>query len=55
MKIVMKFLFWFSDENNCVPNPCQNGGQCVDLIGGFECNCANGFQGTLCDEGSVCY
>lgn len=29
---------------------CQNGGKCVNLIGSFYCDCANGFVGQFCDQ-----
>ena len=28
--------------NDCVSNPCLNGGTCEDLIGGFKCLCSKG-------------
>ena len=28
-----------NDINECGPNPCFHDGQCIDLIGAFQCNC----------------
>ena len=27
------------DINECASSPCQNGGKCVDKMGGYECDC----------------
>lgn len=38
------------DLNDCVSDPCQNGGQCIDGIDSFRCDCSRtGYVGTLCD------
>ncbi|XP_072035205.1 uncharacterized protein [Amphiura filiformis] len=47
---------WFGTncENNiddCQPNPCQNGGNCVDLVEGYRCACQNGYLGKNCEDG----
>ncbi|MBK8252057.1 MAG: RCC1 repeat-containing protein [Polyangiaceae bacterium] len=34
----------------CSTNPCQNGGACVVVGAGFECNCPCGFGGNLCES-----
>jgi len=42
------------DVNECSPdkqNPCQNGGTCMNTIGGFKCKCPPQYMGDLCDEG----
>lgn len=41
------------EENKCEPNPCQNGGICVqnyNLIDGYQCQCADDFGGITCNE-----
>jgi hypothetical protein len=36
--------------NNCLPNKCQNGGTCHNLINSFTCSCPLGIKGRLCDQ-----
>ena len=31
-------------------NPCQNGGKCTNLAGGFNCTCPSEARGKLCEE-----
>ncbi|KTG32146.1 hypothetical protein cypCar_00022222 [Cyprinus carpio] len=35
--------------NDCVSNPCQNGGTCIDGISSFQCFCPDGWEGDLCN------
>jgi len=36
--------------DECASNPCLNGGECIDFIGGYLCNCTStGFEGVNCD------
>ena len=30
--------------NNCLPEPCQNGGNCTDLISDYSCTCEPGLH-----------
>lgn len=36
--------------DECVTNPCANGGQCQNTYGSYNCNCSRGFGGRLCEE-----
>ncbi|XP_072547580.1 protocadherin Fat 4 [Salminus brasiliensis] len=37
-----------SDIDECMENPCDNGGTCYNNPGGFFCNCKEGFSGLHC-------
>jgi len=39
------------DIDDCDPNPCANGGECVDGVDSYTCNCAPGFTGPDCETG----
>ncbi|KAM4711405.1 protein Z, vitamin K-dependent plasma glycoprotein b [Anableps anableps] len=47
--------FWtiYYDGNQCVPNPCLNGGNCTDKVGGFSCSCSHPSYGQICELGLV--
>lgn len=36
------------DVDECVENPCVNGGSCFNNLGGFLCHCSEGFSGLRC-------
>ena len=40
-----------SEENNCSPNPCGPG-QCIDLVGGYRCECPDDRSGMNCERGA---
>jgi EGF-like domain len=40
-----------TDVDECQSSPCLNGATCVDLVNGFQCRCADGWQGERCDQG----
>lgn len=42
-----EIIFLFADLNECSPNPCRNGGICVDGEGDFKCECPAGWTGRL--------
>ena len=44
-----------TDINECLPNPCGNGGTCKDLINGYKCTCVSGYDGTNCDNSKISY
>ena len=37
-----------ADINECVSNPCLNGGTCVDQVNRYVCNCHDGYGGVNC-------
>ena len=45
--------FNFVDINDCAPNPCENGGSCVDQVDAFICNCAPGYGGDTCSASKI--
>ena len=42
-------ILFIVDINECASNPCQYGGECVDGVDYFTCNCVPGFEGELCE------
>lgn len=55
------FICWFvgvnCEENldECLSNPCQNGGTCDDRDNGYVCYCSLGYAGTHCEmDVAVC-
>ena len=47
-------VVFFSDVNECLRNPCQNGGKCTNSKGSYSCSCAAGYEGKNCDKGKAC-
>ena len=41
------------DINECVSNPCQNGGNCTDGVNGYTCTCELGYEGLSCETSMV--
>lgn len=38
------------NADNCSPNPCKNGGQCLNTFGGYICKCTESWEGTNCEN-----
>lgn len=36
-------------KNECFPNPCHNGGRCLEQLGTYSCKCRIGFEGAHCE------
>ena len=43
------------DKDDCGPNPCQNGGSCIDAVNGYKCDCKDGYTGDNCQTGEYYY
>ena len=37
--------------DDCEGIQCQHGGNCIDGVGTFNCNCLEGFSGKFCENG----
>lgn len=46
-------FFPTSDIDECDSDPCLNNATCNDLINGYNCSCAAGFDGILCENGKL--
>ena len=43
------------DIGECLSNPCQNGGTCLDQVNAFTCICMSGYTGDLCETSKIHY
>ncbi|MGH0171406.1 UNVERIFIED_CONTAM: hypothetical protein FKN15_061281 [Acipenser sinensis] len=42
-------IYCHENVNDCITNPCKNGGTCIDGINSFQCFCHDGWEGNLCE------
>ncbi|XP_041832212.1 protein jagged-2b isoform X2 [Melanotaenia boesemani] len=42
-------MYCHENVNDCISNPCRNGGTCIDGVNSFQCLCLDGWEGQLCD------
>lgn len=47
--------FFYLEINDCIVNPCINGGKCTDLIADYRCDCPVGFIGRNCKISKYLY
>ncbi|XP_028650477.2 delta and Notch-like epidermal growth factor-related receptor [Erpetoichthys calabaricus] len=36
--------------NHCLPQPCMNGGTCLNTFSGYNCQCPEGYRGNMCEQ-----
>ena len=51
LHIFITFTF-FVDIDECASSPCQNGGNCTDIVNGHTCDCVAGYDGINCENGN---
>ena len=39
--------------DECLSDPCANGGNCSDQLGAFQCACQAGYGGDICQVGEL--
>lgn len=44
---------FFVDKNECLSEPCENNGTCINSQGSYKCDCNNGWTGKDCIEGNI--
>lgn len=53
LQLISHTLF-LAATNECsidgVTSPCDNGGLCIDLVGGYRCICSGSYQGPHCTD-----
>ena len=53
-KTLIIFVALFAvDINDCAGVTCSNGASCRDLVNAFACRCAPGYDGRLCENGTI--
>ena len=50
-KIFLNFSLITADIDDCVGQPCENGGTCIDAVNDYTCNCVDGYAGKNCSIG----
>ncbi|RZF39688.1 hypothetical protein LSTR_LSTR013176 [Laodelphax striatellus] len=44
----VRYLKRLLTTDECLSNPCQNGGTCTDMYGGYHCHCPEQWEGAQC-------
>jgi len=49
-KYCKKSCGFCEDRDECIKNPCKNGGTCIDGLNSYQCKCADGYTGANCEQ-----
>ena len=53
MDILYSVHLFLTDIDECVSQPCLNGGLCIEGVNQYFCFCQNRFTGNNCEIGKV--
>ena len=42
----------FVEVIECISNPCENNGTCIDRVNIYTCKCTAGYTGNNCETGT---
>ena len=51
--IHIQTIYTFPDIDDCMENPCNNNGTCIDGIASYKCECPLGFEGQDCETSKL--
>ena len=46
-------VIFFPDVNDCMPDSCENGGNCTDMVNEYTCICVLGYTGADCETSKL--
>ncbi|KXJ18031.1 Fibropellin-1 [Exaiptasia diaphana] len=49
LRYMVELTTFLTDVDDCVKKPCQNGGECIDGVNSYKCECAPGYTGPNCE------
>lgn len=50
LNVIILGIYCQVNVDDCQPNPCRNGGLCIDRINSFYCNCTEDWMGVVCEK-----
>ena len=53
--ILIYYVHYVVDVDECVSSPCQNGGNCTDAVNGYTCVCVEGYTSNNCETSRSTY
>lgn len=53
MLVVIVGVHCETDVDDCASQPCENGGQCVDQVNAYLCDCPQQWMGQTCNQVST--
>ena len=52
---VRVYVYYIPADDECLSNPCENGGSCEDQVNRYTCHCPPGYSGDHCQTGNIAF